>query len=62
MVNAEPEKTYTLAQAQAEMTRRECAARGHTPLVFNYDMTGWCECGEYKWTGQRAATTTEAVH
>jgi hypothetical protein len=54
-MNADAEKTYTLPQAQAELTRRECGARGHHPLRFTYDRTAWCECGEYIWTGQRVA-------
>jgi hypothetical protein len=32
-------RTYTLAQAQAELLRRQCGARGHQPLIFSYDMT-----------------------
>ena len=54
------EETYTLAQAQAELNHRRCRAWGHKPLVFSYDMTALCECGEYRWTAQPTAKEAES--
>jgi hypothetical protein len=52
------ERTYTLAQAAAELARQQCGARGHQPLIFSYDMTALCECGAYQWTGVCVRTVT----
>lgn len=49
------EKTYTLAQAQAELARQACAEGGHAPVhayktLASYVAIRWtCECGKMSW-------------
>jgi hypothetical protein len=54
-VNGQPnaEKTYTLAQAQVELAKQQCAANGHAPGEVIHrgiePVHAYCDCGLIKW-------------
>lgn len=52
------EKTYTLAEAQVEMAKQDCAREGHAPsrhFATMADNVGFhtCDCGAVTWVPRR---------
>lgn len=64
MPMSDPDRLYTLTEAQQEMARRDCADDGHAPSRGVYTIDGpialryYCECGALTWA---RADDTEAT-